>query len=175
MRQSHLGPMAPAIPVGDLPPGQSPWICFLHAIAIANIQKTVVKVDDLFEYSIWVSCWSDSLLRTGQILTPICFSDAEIYNEKIYDLLEAPLPTPSLSTSSTTGHTMLGLFSAGGAKAKAMFKGVSTVKRNALSLKQDKTVAGGGTGTKYVAGMKEVRVHSAEVCFFLSLLLQTVH
>lgn len=123
MRQSHLGPMAPAIPVGDLPP--------------------VVKVDDLFEYSIWVSY-------------------AEIYNEKIYDLLEAPLPTPSLSTSSTTGHTMLGLFSAGGAKAKAMFKGVSTVKRNALSLKQDKTVAGGGTGTKYVAGMKEVRVHSAE-------------
>lgn len=60
----------------------------------------------------------------------------------------------------------LGLFGIGGAKAKAMFKGVTTVKRNALSLKHDK----GGSGNKYVHGMKEVRVHSAEVSWRVNLI-----
>ncbi|SGZ31825.1 BQ5605_C042g12013 [Microbotryum silenes-dioicae] len=104
----------------------------------------IVNVDDNFEYSIWVSY-------------------AEVYLEKIYDLLESPVASQSVSTSSTASVTSnmfqagLGLFSAGGAKAKAMVKGFQTVKRNALSLKHDKS-----GGNKYVHGMREVRVHSAE-------------
>ena len=86
-----------------------------------------------------------------------------MYNEKIYDLLESPVPTASnvsVSTSSTasTSTSLFGLFSAGGAKAKAAFKGMATVKRSALPLKQEKS-----SGNKYVAGMKEVRIGSAEV------------
>lgn len=90
-------------------------------------------------------------------------TDAEIYLEKIYDLLEAPTPVVSVSTSSTTS-TSSSIFQSGfgffgaGAKAKQMVKNLQTVKRNALSLKHDKT-----SGNKYVHGMKEVRVHSAEV------------
>lgn len=95
--------------------------------------------------------------------------DAEIYNEKIYDLLESPLPTPTASSSSSTHSATpssvfqagLGLLSVGGAKAKGFMKGLSTVKRNALTLKHD-----AGAGNKYVHGMKEIRVHSAEVCWF---------
>lgn len=46
-------------------------------------------------------------------------------------------------------------------------KGFTTVKRNALTLKHD-----AGAGNKYVHGMKEIRVHSAEVgtSFLVSLL-----
>lgn len=87
-------------------------------------------------------------------------TDAEIYNEKIYDLLESPVPVPSSSGSSTHSiiKTGLGILSVGGAKAKAMgMKGFQTVKRNALSLKHDKNA-----GNKYVADLKELRVHSAE-------------
>ena len=103
----------------------------------------------------------------------IARADAEIYLEKIYDLLEAPVPQNSVSTSSTASTSAsvfqagLGLFSVGGAKAKAMVKGFSTVKRNALSLKQDKS-----GGSKYVAGMKEIRVHSAEARRYRSPLLR---
>ncbi|KAM0786363.1 hypothetical protein ACM66B_001833 [Microbotryomycetes sp. NB124-2] len=102
-----------------------------------------VKLDDGYKYSIWVSY-------------------AEVYNEKIYDLLESPVPsstTVSASTSSTSSVLQSGFsfFGAAG-KAKSFVKGLSTVKRNALSLKHDKA----GNGAKYVAGMKEVCVHSAQ-------------
>ncbi|SCV75006.1 BQ2448_8035 [Microbotryum intermedium] len=115
-----------------------------NGLGPSTVLPEIINVDDNFEYSIWVSY-------------------AEVYLEKIYDLLESPVASQSVSTSSTTSVTSsmfqagLGLFSAGGAKAKAMVKGFQTVKRNALSLKHDKS-----GGNKYVHGMREVRVHSAE-------------
>ncbi|KAI5478637.1 kinesin family member 20/23 [Pseudohyphozyma bogoriensis] len=91
----------------------------------------------------------------------LSISYAEIYNEKIYDLLESPLPQPSVSTSSTAS-TSGGLFG----KAFAAVKGFRTVQRNALSLKADKPAPGAssasGNGNKYVAGMREVKVASAD-------------
>jgi kinesin family protein 20 len=108
-------------------------------------------VSEEYEYSIWVSY-------------------AEIYNEKIYDLLESPLPTPIPSNSSTsTSHSLTGVLNAGlgflNATKAIGLKGLQSVKRNALSLKSDSKA-----GNKYVHGMKEVRVHSAEVSrpFFVS-------
>lgn len=108
-------------------------------------------MSDEYEYSIWVSY-------------------AEIYNEKIYDLLESPLPTPIPSnSSSTTSHSLTGVLNAGLGFLQATkaigLKGLQSVKRNALSLKSDSKA-----GNKYVHGMKEIRVHSAEVS--LSLLLR---
>lgn len=127
--------------------------CLFHFFRVALHALTeicpVIQVDDAYEYSIWISY-------------------AEIYNEKIYDLLESPLPTPINSSSSSSSHSLtpasifhagLGFLNASGAKAKAMgLKGLQSVKRNALSLKHDSQA-----GNKYVHGMKEVRVHSAEV------------
>lgn len=51
------------------------------------------------------------------------------------------------------------MFSGVGAKAKGLMRNLTTVKRNALSLKHDKE-----GGSKYVHGMKEVRIQTAEVC-----------
>ncbi|GAA5933596.1 uncharacterized protein JCM15063_001357 [Sporobolomyces koalae] len=111
-----------------------------------NNLPQVVKVDDRFEYSIWVSY-------------------SEIYNEKIYDLLDSPIPAPAPSTSSLStvgGGSMFSGFSQG---AKNLFK-FPTVKRSALSLKADRTNSAStnaaGQTFKVVAGMKEIRVHSAE-------------
>lgn len=98
--------------------------------------------------------------------------DAEVYNEKIYDLLSSPASTPSIA-SSTHSSTPTSVLQAGlgflSVKAKGgFFKSFQTVKRNALTLKADK-VGAGGMG-KYVAGMREVRVHNAQVgpLFYLS-------
>ncbi|GAA5889656.1 hypothetical protein JCM5296_002423 [Sporobolomyces johnsonii] len=103
----------------------------------------LVPVDERYEYSIWVSY-------------------SEIYNEKIYDLLESPLPAPSPSTSSTTSTGSSSMF--GGFLGKGLFKNFPMVKRSALSLKADKGASVGARGatTKVVGGLKEVRVHSTE-------------
>jgi hypothetical protein len=97
-------------------------------------------------------------------------TDSEIYNEKIYDLLESPIPAPAPSTSSVTStNAGGGMFSGFSQGAKNLFK-FPTVKRSALSLKADKAVPAGGSAMgqtfKVVAGMKEIRVHSAEVSLF---------
>ncbi|KAK4051981.1 hypothetical protein OIO90_004511 [Microbotryomycetes sp. JL221] len=118
-------------------------------LATDEDKDVTIKLEDGYDYSVWVSY-------------------AEIYNEKIYDLLESPVPTSatvSVSTSSTTTassmlHAGLSLFGAAGKAKSFMNKGFSTViKRNALSLKHDKQA---GNGSKYIAGMKEICVHSAE-------------
>lgn len=108
-------------------------------------------------------------------------SFAEIYNEKVYDLLDSPeplklLPTPSgaSGSSATPSYISTSFFgSLVGAKAKAAFgrlhgghhSGSSatpasssqhTVKRNALSLKHDKDA-----NHKYIHGLRDVRVESA--------------
>ncbi|GAA6062896.1 hypothetical protein JCM10212_002118 [Sporobolomyces blumeae] len=88
---------------------------------------------------------------------------SEIYNEKIYDLLDSPLPAPAASTSSTASTGGSSMFS-GFLGAKSLFGKFPTVKRSALSLKSGQ---GGvtnpmGQTVKVVAGMKEIQVHSAE-------------
>ena len=89
-------------------------------------------------------------------------ADSEIYNEKIYDLLEPPVPTTS--SSSTPAASSHG---GGGGMFKSMFRNLTTVKRSALSLKADKTApatpGGGASQQKVVGGLREVKVSSAEV------------
>ncbi|GAA6032256.1 hypothetical protein JCM8097_007148 [Rhodosporidiobolus ruineniae] len=100
----------------------------------------LIPVDDQYEYAIYVSY-------------------SEIYNEKIYDLLESPLPAPAPSTSSTTST------GGGSGMFKGLFKNFTTVKRSALSLKADKsasTAPAGAGRAKVVGGLREVRVSSAE-------------
>ncbi|GAA5988196.1 hypothetical protein JCM11641_001608 [Rhodosporidiobolus odoratus] len=100
-------------------------------------RQEVIPVDDGFEYAVYVSY-------------------SEIYNEKIYDLLESPLPVPAPSTSSTTS-------TGGGGMLKGLFKNFTTVKRSALSLKADhKAQQASGAQPKVVGGLREVRVTSAE-------------
>lgn len=128
----------------------------------------------------YVYSFSSRLLATSvdAHLTDHSFTpDSEIYNEKIYDLLESPIPAPAPSTSSIASGAAAasggGMFSGFSQGAKNLFK-FPTVKRSALSLKADKAAPGssgsnsaalGGQGYKVVAGMKEIRVHSAEVRF----------
>jgi len=100
-----------------------------------------------YEYSIWLSY-------------------AEVYNEKIYDLLldsqASSLMLHSLPSnmsftsmnSSSTGTVGLGI----GTSLKHASAAASNIKRKALSLKQDKE-----SGCKYIAGLREVRVFDAEV------------
>ncbi|BGP09522.1 hypothetical protein JCM10049v2_005395 [Rhodotorula toruloides] len=96
-----------------------------------------VPVDQNYEYAVWVSY-------------------SEIYNEKIYDLLESPIPAPTPSTPAAS-------VSSGGGMLKGLFKNFTTVKRSALSLKADKAPAAGqGATTKVVGGLQEVKVSSAE-------------
>ncbi|GAA5874057.1 hypothetical protein JCM16303_002675 [Sporobolomyces ruberrimus] len=146
------GPGSSTPPNGGTPMGKKPLARGLgvkETLPMNNLPD-VVEVDDNYEYSIWVSY-------------------SEIYNEKIYDLLESPVPAPAPSTSSISSTAGGGMFSGFSQGAKNLFK-FPTVKRSALSLKAEKAAAGtgsnGGAGIgqtfKVVAGMKEVRVHSAE-------------
>ncbi|KAK4050294.1 hypothetical protein OIV83_003615 [Microbotryomycetes sp. JL201] len=124
--------------------GKSLGVGALNAMVdVENESLCTVKLDDAYNYS-------------------VCVSYAEVYNEKIYDLLESPVPTlatvsASTSSSSSVLQSGFSFFGAAG-KAKSFVKGLSTVKRNALSLKHDKA----GGGAKYVAGMKEVCVNNAQ-------------
>ncbi|GAA5832474.1 hypothetical protein JCM11251_006466, partial [Rhodosporidiobolus azoricus] len=108
----------------------------------------LVPVSDGYEYALHVSY-------------------SEIYNEKIYDLLDSPLPAPAPSSSSTTSTSTGG----GGGMLKGLFRNFTTVKRSALSLKAEKTPATPGgsaamggerASVKVVGGLREVRVSSAE-------------
>ncbi|BGP33502.1 hypothetical protein JCM10296v2_005306 [Rhodotorula toruloides] len=103
----------------------------------ASEDPDFVPVDQNYEYAVWVSY-------------------SEIYNEKIYDLLESPIPAPAPSTPAASA-------SSGGGMLKGLFKNFTTVKRSALSLKADKAPAAGqGATTKVVGGLQEVKVSSAE-------------
>lgn len=125
------------------------------------MRLAVVPVDQNYEYSVWVSCTSPhstSLLSVPSFV--LTSTDSEIYNEKIYDLLESPIPAPAPSTPSAAPAS-----SSGGGMFKGLFKNFTTVKRSALSLKADKAApaAGQGATTKVVGGLQEVKVSSAEV------------
>ncbi|KAL5535141.1 hypothetical protein ACEPAF_3235 [Sanghuangporus sanghuang] len=125
----------------------------LGEINSQDVDSTAVPVDKNYEYSIWISY-------------------AEVYNEKIFDLLsndpangdrDSTCATPQGTTngiprskripgsSSSTWSNLASLASLH-SPPDVLF-----VKRKALSLKKDPE--GGG---KYVAGLKCVRVRSAE-------------
>lgn len=105
---------------------------------------TVIDVDREYEYSIWVSY-------------------VEVYNEKVFDLLEEgdePLQSNSkiprsnaskhLTRPTSTWRSLISL-------ASSTSSGdVPLVKRRALVLKNDPS------GGKYIAGLREIRVKSAE-------------
>ncbi|GAA5841833.1 hypothetical protein JCM9279_003122 [Rhodotorula babjevae] len=130
---SRAGPPMSSTPPGARTPRDS---------ALAQEDPEVIALSDGFEYSVWVSY-------------------SEIYNEKIYDLLEPPIPTTS--SSSTPAASSHG---GGGGMFKSMFRNLTTVKRSALSLKADKTApatpGGGASQQKVVGGLREVKVSSAE-------------
>lgn len=93
-------------------------------------------------------------------------TDSEVYNEKIYDLLDSPLPAAPPSTPAPAAA------SGGGGMFKGLFKNFTTVKRSALSLKADKPAPGAGPGVaaaKVVGGLKEIKVSNAEVRLVTSL------
>lgn len=129
-------------------------LCYGVICSIASSwSSTVLKVDRNYEYSIWVSY-------------------AEIYNEKVFDLLGVSSDTPSPEariphSTSTFGfprsQSTIGGFTSCANLAALASAPSSTdlnnpllVKRKALALKNDPD------GGKYIAGLREVRVRSAE-------------
>ncbi|GAA5963860.1 hypothetical protein JCM8115_006357 [Rhodotorula mucilaginosa] len=107
-----------------------------------DTSSDVVQVDGAYDYAVMVSY-------------------SEVYNEKIYDLLESPLPSAPPSTPAAPSHSHGG----GGGMFKGLFKNFTTVKRSALSLKADKTATvstPGQSAPKVVGGLKEIRVSNAE-------------
>ncbi len=86
-------------------------------------------------------------------------ADAEIYNEKIFDLLDLNLHRDRIasSTSTASGSAGAGLFSG----VKSLF-GRKVVKRTPLALKLDSHASlASGAGGKHIAGLREVPIRSA--------------
>ncbi|GAA5880323.1 hypothetical protein JCM3774_006728 [Rhodotorula dairenensis] len=106
----------------------------------AGSASDVVSIDGAYDYAVMVSY-------------------SEVYNEKIYDLLDSPLPSATPSTPAAASH-------GGGGMFKGLFKNFTTVKRSALSLKADKTApastTSGQSAPKVVGGLKEIQVSNAE-------------
>ncbi|KIJ45660.1 hypothetical protein M422DRAFT_75069 [Sphaerobolus stellatus SS14] len=95
---------------------------------------TILKVDKNYEYSVWVSY-------------------AEIYNEKVFDLLgieEQPTVGGKIRPSGFSNFSLLA------SSATADHNNPLLVKRKALALKNDPD------GGKYIAGLREVRIRNAE-------------
>ncbi|OAV94572.1 hypothetical protein PTTG_26928 [Puccinia triticina 1-1 BBBD Race 1] len=92
--------------------------------------QTVLPIDTNCEYGIWISY-------------------AEVYNEKVYDLLDT-----LLESSSSSGATFQS-FTANLADQASHSGGV--IKRKPLTLKHDKA-----NGNKYIHGLTEIRVRTAE-------------
>ncbi|KAI5119917.1 hypothetical protein M0805_000882 [Coniferiporia weirii] len=125
----------------------------LGEISLQDADPTSVKVDKNYEYSIWISY-------------------AEVYNEKVYDLLsddstegdgysacatpQGPNGIPRSGTSKkpprTTSTTWSNLATFSSSSADVLL-----VKRKALTLKSDPD-----SGGKYISGLRCVRVKSAE-------------
>lgn len=104
--------------------------------------SSAFALDDGSEYSVWVSV-------------------AEIYNEKVYDLLDSCTVSPSSSSSSL--HSFTASLAEQVKQAAQHLQKAATgsasgvVKRKALSLKHDRS-----NGHKYISGLTELRVWSAE-------------
>ncbi len=91
-----------------------------------DIDTTIIPVDRNYEYTIWLSY-------------------AEVYNEKIYDLLESVKEDGTNAMGDISGRKSL------------------LLTRKALSLKPSPAsdAADSGATGKYIAGLKQFRVHSA--------------
>ncbi|KAF8499449.1 P-loop containing nucleoside triphosphate hydrolase protein [Gautieria morchelliformis] len=116
--------------------------------------ETIIKVDRNYEYSIWLSY-------------------AEIYNEKVFDLLgvsssepsspEAHIPHSTSTFGIPRSYSTIGGFTScanlaalANAPSSTDLSNPLLVKRKALALKNDPD------GGKYIAGLREVRVRNAE-------------
>lgn len=126
----------------------------LGEVSSQECDTTAVSVDKNYEYSLWISY-------------------AEVYNEKVYDLLSNDSPDEGPSSCGTPTGTGGSL--ARSTNSKKLPRNTSTiwsnlasltrkdstdvllVKRKALSLKNDPD-----SGGKYIAGLKCIRVNSAE-------------
>ncbi|EPQ28102.1 uncharacterized protein PFL1_04429 [Pseudozyma flocculosa PF-1] len=112
----------------------------LKVLKAHDHDSTKLPVDRNQRYSVWVSY-------------------VEVYNEKLFDLLDGPPRSNAGSSSglarseSTRGSNWSIATTAAGSSDAA---GNYTLKRRALSLKGDSNVPG-----KYVAGLREVKVNSA--------------
>lgn len=121
-------------------PGLSKKLPSSNPVTQYEHDATKVKVDRNYRYSVWVSY-------------------VEVYNEKIFDLLDAAPPASTTSRPSTFG---------GGFSRSESFRGSNWalasltndtgpiyLQRKPLTLKNDAE-----SGGKYVAGLQEIRVHS---------------
>ncbi|KAG6888767.1 hypothetical protein C0992_007558 [Termitomyces sp. T32_za158] len=99
------------------------------SVSDTDIDPTVLKVDRNYEYTIWLSY-------------------AEVYNEKVYDLLE------SVKNSSDDAGGVIPRVTAG----KSML-----LTRTALPLKPSPASDNGDSAAvgKYISGLRQFRVHSA--------------
>ncbi|KAG5654024.1 hypothetical protein H0H81_008038 [Sphagnurus paluster] len=96
----------------------------------SDIDPTVLKVDRNYEYTIWISY-------------------AEVYNEKVYDLLE------SVKDESDPGASS-GIPRATNAKPMVLTRVALPLKPSPASDNGDSMTTG-----KYISGLKQFRVHSA--------------
>ncbi|EJD55631.1 kinesin-domain-containing protein [Auricularia subglabra TFB-10046 SS5] len=117
---------------------------------VSEVDDTALKVDRNYEYAIWISY-------------------AEVYNEKIFDLLgdqSSSASTGSTSSTSTLGPSTSSSFFSSfssfasttslAALSSASSENPLLLKRRALTLKNDPD------GGKYIAGLREVRVRTRE-------------
>ena len=127
----------------------------LGEVSSQDVDPTTVPVDKNYEYSIWISY-------------------AEVYNEKIYDLLSndstgGDRDSTHDTSQKTNGHPRSGSTKRIPGSSSSTWSNLASlaslhsspevlfVKRKALSLKKDPEAGG-----KYVAGLRCIRVRSAE-------------
>ncbi|KAI9609500.1 hypothetical protein H4Q26_007457 [Puccinia striiformis f. sp. tritici PST-130] len=103
--------------------------------------QTVLPIDSSVEFGIWISY-------------------AEVYNEKVYDLLDTMIESSSSSGATFQSFTANLADQVKNAAHLLHTKASNTggvIKRKPLTLKHDKT-----SGNKYVHGLTEIRVKTAE-------------
>ncbi|KAF5375059.1 hypothetical protein D9758_000107 [Tetrapyrgos nigripes] len=94
-----------------------------------DIDTTAIKLDRNYEYSIWLSY-------------------AEIYNEKVYDLLD--------SVKDTQGTRVNAFPQSNSSSSLVLARTALAIKPSPLSDSQDASITG-----KYIAGLRQFRVHNA--------------
>ncbi|KAG0151042.1 hypothetical protein CROQUDRAFT_651558 [Cronartium quercuum f. sp. fusiforme G11] len=104
---------------------------------------TVLPIDPSAEYGVWISY-------------------AEVYNEKVYDLLDTPTPVLASASSGATFQSLTSNITDHVTRMAQMLHNKASssggvIKRKPLVLKHDKA-----HGHKYVHGLTELRVRTAE-------------
>ena len=99
-------------------------------VSDSDIDPTVLKVDRNYEYTIWISY-------------------AEVYNEKVYDLLASVKEDSSMNPDGNYPRTA-------GDKALVLARTALPLKPSPPSDNVDSATNG-----KYIAGLRQFRVHSA--------------